>query len=123
MAWSNSTPAWWQSTPTTVQVGLLVVFLPGVLLHELTHAIVASPNADVTVVWDEVAVVMVWTPGTPRAAIALAHLAPLLLGWAAGAILVAGHVLLDAGTNDLVTLYVLAQWLLYTVPVLGDVNF
>jgi len=123
MAWTNATPGWWRSAPTTLQVGLLVVFLPGVLLHELTHAVVASPNADVTLVWDAVAVDMAWAPETPRAAVVLAHLAPLLVGWLAGAVLVTGHVVLGAKPNELVMLYVVAQWLLYTVPVLGDLEF
>lgn len=121
--WANSTPSWWRETSTHVQVVLLALFLPGVLLHELTHAVVASPFADVDIVWGAVAVDMEWRPSTPRGAVAIAHLAPLLVGWLTGLVFVVGHVLYQPDLPGLAMIFVVVQWLLYTVPVLGDLDF
>lgn len=118
----QTTPPWWRGLSTRVQAALLATLLPGVLLHELTHALVAAPFADVTMLWDAVAVRLDWHPSAPTWARPAAHLAPLAVGWALGA----GLLLVLVGTGYSVDvplpmlLYGVAQWVLYTLAVLGD---
>lgn len=121
------TPAWWRRRSTRTQLVLLATLLPGVLLHELTHGLVARPWADVEYRWDLVAVDLHWRPGTPRWAVAAAHLAPLAVGWVAGfaALLaaLAGHTVTLLLAHVPVVVYVLLNWAFYTWLVLWDLDF
>lgn len=75
----SRTPDWWRSLPTWIQVLTLVCWLPGVVLHELTHAVVAHRWADWVVDWDAIGVELAWRTShpAPRAASAIA---PLVIG-------------------------------------------
>lgn len=119
------TPVWWQQLPTVVQLALLTVFLPGVLLHEVTHAIAAWPWAQPAFQWGHLAVDLHWRPHAPESAVWLAHLAPFLIGWAIGLIVLAAtmdgfEALLQAQLPMLA--YVIFNWSAYTWLVLWDVD-
>lgn len=119
------TPGWWRRLATPSQLVLLAVFLPGVLAHELTHAVAAWPWGRPRFQWDHLAVDLHWRPETPQRAVWAAHLAPFLAGWAVG--LVALAAALD-GQSWLLSLrlpslaYLVFQWSAYTWLVLWDID-
>jgi len=127
MAWENSTPAWWRSSPLVVQVVLLVVFLPGLLAHELTHMVAGAIWTDVDLVLDDVAVDIHWedAEAPPWWAPVFVNLSPFLFGVgvayaAALGVYVTGSVV---SMSLPVLAYVLIQWFVYTLAVLGDLNW
>lgn len=115
------TPRWWRALPSWSQVTVLSLLLPGVVAHELTHAIVASPWGEWALNWDAIAVEIQWTsprPG-PRAA---AHIAPLVAGYAfavgaVAAVLGFPSITIHAG----LLAYVAVNWMYYTVASFSDV--
>lgn len=120
----QNTPDLWRALPESVQVTLLLLFLPGVFAHDVTHWLTARVlGADAWVLWDRIDVVMRWPPETGRTAhLVAAHAAPFAIGWAVGVIgLVA---LVVAGPIDVlwtVGAYAVAQWTAYTLPGVLDV--
>jgi len=117
----HPTPAWWQALPSWTQVTILALLLPGVVAHELTHAIVAWPWGETTLDWDAIAFECSWSsphPG-PRAA---AHIAPLVSGYAAAV----GVLALALGQPGITVhagllAYVSVNWLYYTAASFSDV--
>jgi hypothetical protein len=73
------TPRWWRALPTWVQVLWLTTWLPGVVAHELTHAITARPWASATLDLDAIACRFEWE-GDHYLARAVAYIAPLVVG-------------------------------------------
>jgi len=101
------------------------------VLHELTHAAVASPWADdwQVVVGPQEATLSMHTvvefdEDTPAWAEALAHLAPFLTGLlgalVAGLMLMAGHGFGNSGWDLLVYSALGLAWALYTMPSSDD---
>jgi hypothetical protein len=120
----QNTPDLWRALPESVQVTLLLLFLPGVFAHDLTHWLVARAlGADAWVLWDRIDVVMRWSPETGRPDhVVAAHAAPFAIGWAVGVIGLAALVI--AGPVDVlwtVGAYAVAQWAAYTLPGALDV--
>ena len=121
MADAHRTPAWWRALPSWSQVLILALLLPGVVAHELTHAIVAQPWGETSMDWDEIAFEVEWSsphPG-PRAA---AHIAPLVSGYAfavgaLAAVLGWPGLTIHAG----ILAYVSVNWLYYTAASFTDV--
>lgn len=115
------TPTWWRALPSWTQVTILSLLLPGVVAHELTHAIVATPWGRWSLDWDAIAVSIEWTsprPG-PRAA---AHIAPLVAGYAFAVGAIAAVLGLPGLTIHVGLLaYVSVNWLYYTVASFSDV--
>lgn len=96
------------------------LFVPGILLHEATHYLVAWPVAEsVSVDPDgEIPTVrMLWAPGTALWVIIAAHLAPTLLGWAIGA---AGVVAVLGGVLPAFPVwvwgYLVLNWVAFAYP-------
>lgn len=118
----SSTPDWWQSLPTWSQVLILTLLLPGVVAHELTHAIAASRWARTSFDWDAIAFEAEWTSPhpAPRAA---AHIAPLVAGYAA-AVGVFAVIIGQPGysVHSGVFAYVSVNWLAYTVASVSDLR-
>jgi len=119
---------------TVLTVLLSLLFLPGRLVEEGTHALVSyAAGARVTVVMDAVddtsRVRARWREGTPQWAVALAHLAPELLAAAAGVAVVAWWLLGNAvwwpvTVTDWVLLCLLgAQYLAIAIPSAADADF
>lgn len=79
MAENARTPRWWRALPTWIQVLVLTCWLPGVVTHELTHAVVAHWWAQTRFDWDVIGCEHHWQTGHP-APRALTAIAPLLLG-------------------------------------------
>jgi len=100
---------------------ILSLLLPGVVAHELTHAIVAAPWGETSLDWDAIAFEVEWTsphPG-PRA---IAHIAPLVSGYA----LAFGTIAAVLGYPGLtihfgLLAYVSVNWLYYTAASFTDV--
>lgn len=112
----------WRRLPVGLQVCLLAVTLPGLLLHELTHAVVARPFVDgITFHWSEIAVSLVWSDERrwPRIC---AHLAPLGVGYLVGMAAVVSVVVLDMAVHPLAFGWLALQWLLYVGPSPADVG-
>lgn len=115
------TPGWWRALPTWTQAVILSLLLPGVVAHELTHILVATPWGSGHIDWDTIAAVLEWesdAPG-PRAA---AHIAPLVGGYALGVGALA-VVLGQPGFSIHAGLlaYASVNWLAYTVATVADV--
>jgi hypothetical protein len=94
-----------------------LVMLPAVLAHELTHAGVAAPWAEVRL--DRLVpprLELEYSAGTPVLVVVVANLAPTLIG------LLALPVALDLvlGTSIPVLTYGLGVWALYTLPSADD---
>lgn len=106
--------------------------IPATLAHELLHALASAPWAqEVTVSARprsfDVACLVEWREDTPRAAIALAHLAPVLVGLVAalvsGAIWYSSGGQLPSSTAEMVTWAVAAVWwAIFTWPSADDLN-
>lgn len=118
---------WWHRRPERVRVLLVAGVVPGLILHELAHAVVAARWANVEVVDADdsvgVAVDMTWRSTAPAAATAYAYLAPLVTGWLASWVLAAAALVLPT-SSPVVVLglgYGAGQLLLYTLPGLVDV--
>jgi hypothetical protein len=98
----------------------LTLLLPGVVAHELTHAIAASRWARTSFDWDDIAFEAKWTSPhpAPRAA---AHIAPLVAGYAA-AVGVFAVTMGQPGysVHSGVFAYVSVNWLAYTVASVSD---
>lgn len=129
---TSRTPAWWRSLPTWAQVAILSLLLPGVVLHELTHALAARPWVTTSFDWDTIAVEM-GRDDEAALPLAIAQIAPLVSGYAA-----AVGVLLAVGSQRGVTVpdvllsfvgglgvaaigaYILVNWLLFTFATIAD---
>ena len=129
---SSRTPAWWRSLPTWTQVTILSVLLPGVVLHEATHALAARPWVATSFDWDTIAVEMA-RDDEAALPLALAQIAPLVSGYAAavGVLLAVGgqrgltvpDVLLSlVGGLGVAAIgaYILFNWALYTLATVAD---
>jgi hypothetical protein len=117
---SPRTPPWWRALPTWTQAVVLSLLLPGVVLHELTHILVAQPWGGGSIDWDTIACELEWRSDhpAPRAA---AHIAPLVGGYAlgVGALAVAiGQPGVTVHTGLLA--YTSVNWLCYTVASVAD---
>jgi hypothetical protein len=117
---SARTPRWWRALPTWIQLLVLSLWLPGVVAHELTHALAARRWADSELDWDVIGCRHHWETGHP-APRALAAIAPLLLGSA----LTVGLVATVAGEPGTVVgaglwAFVLVNLGVYTVASLAD---
>jgi hypothetical protein len=75
----SRTPRWWRALPTWAQALWLATWLPGVVAHELTHALAAAPWASTALDFDEVACRFQWD-GDHYLARAVAYIAPLVVG-------------------------------------------
>jgi hypothetical protein len=118
----HRTPAWWRALPTWAQATILALLLPGVVAHELTHALVATPWGSTSLDWDEIAFIAEWDSPhpAPRAA---SHIAPLVSGYAVavGVLAIAlgqPGITVDAG----LLAYCSVNWLAYTVASLSDIR-
>jgi len=114
------TPRWWRALPTWTQVLWLSTWLPGVVAHELTHALAAEPWASSTLDFDAVACRFEWD-GDHYLARAVAYIAPLVVGSA----LTVGLVLTVAGQPGTVVplavlAYIVINLALYTVASVAD---
>lgn len=117
---SGRTPDWWRALPTWTQAVILSVLLPGVVLHELTHILVAQPWGSGVIDWDGIACELRWRSDhpAPRAA---AHIAPLVGGYALGVgalAVVIGQPGITIHTGVLA--YASVNWLCYTVASVAD---
>lgn len=115
------TPTWWRQLPSWAQATILSLLLPGVVAHELTHAVVAHRWGEWSLDWDAVAVEIEWASGHPgpRAA---AMIAPLVSGYAVAvgavaAVLGQPGITIHAG----LLAYASVNWLAYTVASVRDV--
>lgn len=116
---------------TVLQSITNVVVWPSTVAHELTHAAVAYPWADsidvrVTRPAGENAVYIDWREGVKRWQVAVASLAPFLMGIVAlvGALVlwVAGGFSLPESGVGLAKLAIVAMWwVLYVIPSSDDV--
>jgi len=129
---TSRTPAWWRGLPTWAQVTVLSLLLPGVVLHEVTHAVAARPWTATAFNWDTIAVEMA-RDDEAALPLALAQIAPLVSGYAA-----AVGVLLTVGSRRGLTVpdvllsvvgglgvaaigaYILVNWALYTFATVAD---
>ena len=124
MAWENDPSDRWRALDESTQKWLLWAIMPGIILHEFTHAAVASKWADVEMDWEEVAVRMHWRPGTPRWAIAAAHLAPTVVGWLVGvSVVLLALVGVSVSVPLVLLIWLLLQWVLYSLAFAGDLNW
>lgn len=119
---SPRTPAYWRALPSWAQATILALLLPGVVAHELTHALVAAPWGNWQLDWDEIACIVQWESGhpAPRAA---SHIAPLVAGYAlaVGAVAaVIGQPGITIHTGLLA--YVSVNWLAYTAATVADLR-
>jgi hypothetical protein len=100
---------------------------PPVVLHELTHALLAQPWAERSgVVFDgaDAALVVEWIDDPPVWGILLAHLGPLLIGLCAGSVGV-WRLWVAPPTSTagwLLTGCIAAWWLVFTMPSADDRN-
>ena len=120
---TSRTPSWWRALPTTVQVVVLLVLMPGVVLHEATHATLAWPWIDVKWRWDEIAVDLYGADRAPPLVVTVALLGPTLIGWLVGVGVVLA--LLTGFTISLslpVVLYAIGQWMLLSLMFLDDIR-
>lgn len=126
------TPAWWCALPAQVQVLVLSVLLPGVVAHELVHALVAWRQVD-TIDWDDIAVVFD-RDADAALMLAVAHIAPLLSGYAvavgtllavgsSGGVRVPTALQTAVGATGVagIAAYIVANYLLFTVASMSDV--
>lgn len=123
---THPTPRWWRGLSTRAQVGLLAVLLPGALLHEWTHAVVARRWTSATIDWDYLVVAFGDWDGAPAWGVALVYLAPFLVGWVLGAVVVVVIVVVGVPVTEAsvaVGLFVLPNWVVYTWAVVGDLGF
>jgi hypothetical protein len=116
------TPAWWRALPSWSQATILALLLPGVVAHELTHALVAHPWGEWSLDWDAIACEVEWHSEhpAPRAA---SHIAPLVGGYAlavgaVAAVLGRPGITIHAG----LLAYVSVNWLLFTVATVADLR-
>ncbi len=120
----RGTPAWWRALPPFAQLGVLVTLLPGIVLHELSHAAVAWPwSIRTEFEWSSrTAVDIYWVPETPRWAIQAAYLAPLVFGWvgAWGLVLWVWSRLPLTAWEIVAIAYCTLQLAFYTLPGVGD---
>lgn len=98
----------------------LACWLPGVVAHELTHALVAKPWARTSLNWDDVACEFDWRTGHPAPRL-VAYIAPLVVGSA----LTVGSVAAVTGQPGLtlsigLAAYATVNLLVYTVASLAD---
>jgi hypothetical protein len=117
----NRTPDWWRSLPTWAQATILSLLLPGVIAHELTHMLCAAPWSQTALDWDGIAFEAEWTSSHP-APRAVAHIAPLVAGYAAGVgvfAVVIGRPQFSIHAGVLA--YLSVNWLAYTVASVSDV--
>ena len=124
MTWTQSTSSLWARVPTSLQVAILAVCLPGMLSHELTHLVLGRRwAADATLDLDRMAVDLEWSPSTSWWRVVVQGLAPLLVGWLLGA-LAAAYAVFAGVRVPVVLVPVLAwavfQWAVYTLPFWGD---
>lgn len=97
------------------------MLFPGRLLHEWTHAKVGGRWAtDVVIDWHRPAVTFHWDDA-PVHGVLLAHLAPFILGYTVGGLLVA-LVLLEflLEISILASIWLVANWLWYSFPTPQD---
>lgn len=118
----SQTPEWWRSLPTWAQVLILTLLLPGVVAHEMTHALAAAMWARTSLDWDAIAFEAEWTSPhpAPRAA---AHIAPLVAGYAAAVgvfAVIIGRP--EFSMHSGIFAYVSVNWLAYTVASISDVR-
>ncbi|MCU4926928.1 hypothetical protein OB905_13215 [Halobacteria archaeon AArc-dxtr1] len=101
---------------------LVWLLVPALPLHELTHAIVAKPWADVEIDWHHPMVIMHWDDAPPWA-ILCAHVAPLLIGCLVGsAALFAFAIGFVPELHFLVWVWLLGNWFNYTALTLQDLR-
>lgn len=94
----------------------LVLMLPAVVAHELTHAIAAKPFGDVR----EISIyppkaVLEYPAGTPWLAIRAVNLSPCILGTVVG-LPALWWLLTTQSLSPPVLAYLVGSWAVYTVP-------
>lgn len=106
--------------------------LPAVALHELTHAAVAWPWADVSIEWRDVpwyfepglrVTMESWTSSTPTWAMLAAYLAPLLTGYVVAGVAVAIWISgVSVSVSPMTAGFIGVNWLYYTAASANDLQ-
>lgn len=98
------------------------VFVPGLVLHEVTHAFAARRWADVNIDWTEIRVTMEWNDA-PITAVIGANLLPTIIGYTIGGVAL---VSISSGVSPklgaLGWVWLIGNWLIYSMPTRDDIT-
>lgn len=99
------------------------LLMPAVVLHELTHAVIADRWADVEIDWSEPAVWMIWPSETPPLGYLSAFLSPMVIGYAVG-LLAVGACVIDVFPSLPLwaSIWLGGNWLYYSFPTRSDLS-